>query len=75
MKIMQNVKCSDFYYKKEWKGSRLKGEENLYVWVIYYKDGRRIDIADTKKEAMRFVSQKVKEMNAILEAARKKYNQ
>ena len=75
MKIMPNVKCSDFHYKKEWKGSRLNGEENLYVWKIYYKDGRYVDMADTKKEAIRFVSQKVKEMNAILEAARKKYNQ
>lgn len=75
MKIADNIKCKDFEIRGYWTGSRLKGQENLWNYEVYYK-GHRVKqdyIAHTKTEARAFISRKVKAVNAVLNAARKKY--
>ena len=75
MKIADNIKCKDFEIRGYWAGSRLKGQENLWNYRIYYK-GQEVEpdyVAHTKTEAKAHISKKVKAVNAVLNAARKKY--
>ncbi len=73
MKIADNIKCKDFTIVARPSGSRLKGNENLWFYHVYY-NGKEIDqqyMATTKKEARAFISDKVRKVNAVLNKARK----
>lgn len=72
MNIADNIKCKEFTFKCRPTGSRLQGMENTWQYDIYFR-GKRVGTARTKKEAQKWVSAKVKAVNAVLEAARKKY--
>lgn len=72
MKIADNIKCKEFTFKCRPTGSRLKGMENTWEYAIYFR-GKQVGTARTKKDAQKWVSAKVKAVNAVLEAARKKY--
>lgn len=72
MKIAENIKCKDFVYRSRPHGGRLSGQENLWVCDVYY-NGHLVTTCDNKTVARRWVSQKVKAVNAVLDAARKKY--
>lgn len=74
MKIAENIKCKEFSLKSRPTGSQLKGQENTWEYAIYFR-GRMVGTAITKKEAQKWVSKKVKAVNAVLEAARKKYGE
>lgn len=71
MKIMGDLKCKDFAYKSRWAGSRLKGEEHLWVCDVYLR-GKLVHTARNKTEATRWVSKTVRAANAILGAARQR---
>ena len=71
MKIMDDLKCKDFTYKSRWTGSRLKGEEHLWVCDVYLR-GKLVHTARNNTEATRWVSKTVRAANAILRAARKR---
>lgn len=75
MKIAENVKCKDFNLVWRWHRQNIQGLENDGYYEIWYQHKKLIGEARTKKEAQKIISQKVKEVNRILEAARKKYNQ
>ena len=73
MKIADNIKCKDFEIRGEWAGSRLEGQENLWIYRIYYK-GQPVRTkypAHTKAEARAIISEKVRKVNAVLNKARK----
>ena len=73
MKIADNIKCKDFEIVARPSGSRLKGQENLWFYHIYYK-GKEIDqkyMATSQAEARAFISKKVRKVNAVLNKARK----
>lgn len=72
MKIADNIKCKEFTFKCRPTGSRLKGMENTWEYEIYFR-GKQVGTARTKKDAQKWVSARVKAVNAVLEAARKKY--
>lgn len=72
MKIAKNIKCKEFTLRCRRTGSRLRGMENTWQYDIYFR-GKLVGDARTKKEAQKWVSAKVKAVNAVLEAARKKY--
>lgn len=74
MKIAENIKCKDFSLKWAWNRQNIQGRENAGHYEIWFQN-KMIGTARTKKEAQRTISQKVKEVNRVLEAARKKYNQ
>lgn len=70
MKIADNIKCKEFTYKSRRYGGQLRGQENLWVCEIWFR-GKKVATVRTKTEAKKWVSRKVKEVNAVLEAARK----
>lgn len=72
MEIAENIKCKDFDFVSRRKGSRLLGQENLWVCDIYYK-GQCVATVENKTAAKRWVSKRVRSVNTILGAARKKY--
>lgn len=74
MKIAENIKCKEFSFKCRPTGSQLKGQENTWEYAIYFR-GHMVGTASTKKEAQKWVSKKVKAVNTVLEAARKKYGE
>lgn len=74
MKIAENIKCKDFSLKWAWRRQNIRGRENAGHYEIWLQHKKMIGTAATKKEAQRIISQKVKEVNQILKAARKKYN-
>lgn len=74
MKIAENIKCKDFSLKWAWHRQNIQGRENAGHYEIWFLGKKMIGTAATKKEAQRIISQKVKEVNQILKAARKKYN-
>ena len=70
MKMPDKFYCKDFTIKGEWAGSRIEGQENLWIYRIYYK-GQEIKQkypATTKTEARAVISAKVRKANAILKA-------
>ena len=73
MKIADNIKCKDFTIKGEWAGSRIAGQENLWIYRVYYngKEIKQKYPATTKTEAKAFISASVRKANAILNKARK----
>lgn len=73
MEIAKNLKCKDFAFVSRRTGSQLRGRENQWVCDIYY-NGRCVATAENKTAAKRWVSKRVRAVNTILEAARKKYN-
>lgn len=73
MEIARNVKSQDFGVKWTWHRKNIQGGENFGYYEIWFQGKKMIGTAATKKEAQRFISQKVKAINHILEAARKKY--
>ncbi len=74
MKIAENIKCKDFSVKWAWHRQNIQGRENAGHYEIWFQH-KMIGTAPTKKEAQRIISKKVKEVNRVLEAARRKYNQ
>lgn len=74
MNIAENIKCKEFTFKCRPTGSRLRGMENTWEYEIWFR-GKIVGTARTKKEAQQLVSKKVKTVNAVLEAARKKYGE
>ncbi len=72
MKIAENIKGKEFSFKCRPTGSQIKGQENTWEYAIYFR-GRQVGTARTKKGAQEWASKKVKAVNAVLEAARKKY--
>lgn len=75
MKVADNIKCKDFGLKWVFERQNIKGLENGGYYEIWFQHKKLIGKARTKAEAQKIISQKVKEVNRILEAARKKYNQ
>ena len=73
MKIADNIKCKDFEIRCEWAGSRLAGQENLCNYRVFYKghEVKQEYMAHTKAAAKAFISAKVKQVNAVLNKARK----
>ena len=74
MKIAESIKSKDFSLKWVWHRQNIQGRENAGYYEIWFQGKKKIGTAPTKKEAQRIISQKVKDVNRILEAARKKYN-
>ena len=73
MKIADNIKYKDFDIRGEWAVSQLAGQENLWNYRVYYK-GKEIKqkyMAHTKTEARAFIRRKVRQVNAVLNKARK----
>lgn len=75
MKVAENIRGKDFSLKWVWNRRNIQGQENYGYYQIWYQDKKMIDTAPTKKEAQKIIGEKVKEVNRILEAARKKHNQ
>lgn len=71
MKIAENIKSKEFTFKSRPTGCQLKGMEHTWEYAIYFR-GSQVGTARTKKEAQKWVSAKVKAVNAVLEAARKR---
>ena len=74
MKIAENIKCKDFSLKWAWHRQNIQGRENAGYYEIWFQHKKMIGTENTKKEAQRIISQKVKDVNRVLEAARKKNN-
>lgn len=74
MKIADNIKRKDFSLKWAWNRRNIQGRENAGYYEIWFQHKKMIGTAATKEEARRIISQKVKAVNQVLEAARKKYN-
>lgn len=74
MNIAENIKCKEFTFRCRPTGNRLRGMENTWEYEIWFR-GKIVGTARTKKEAQQWVSKKVKAVNAVLEAARKKYGE
>lgn len=75
MKIVDNIKYKDFEIRGYWPGIRPEGQEKLWNYRIYYKD-QEVEpgyMAHTIDEAEAYIHKKVKAINAVLNAARKKY--
>lgn len=75
MKIADNIKCKDFVIIAKPSGNRLKGQENLCFYHVYYNGAEVYQeyMATTKAEVKVFISAKVKKVNTILNKARKVY--
>lgn len=75
MKVAENIKCKDFSLQWVWNRQNIQGRENNGYYKIWYQGKKLIGTARTKQEAQKIIKQKVKEVNGVLEAARKKYSQ
>lgn len=73
MKIADNIKCKEFTFKCRRTGNQLKGFENQWCYDVYFRGHLVADRFNTKKDAQKWVSENVKMVNKVLEAARKKY--
>lgn len=73
MKIADNIRCKDFKIVAKPSGSRLKGNENLWFYHIYY-NGKEVDqeyMATSQAEAKAKIGAMVKKVNVVLNKARK----
>ena len=73
MKIADNIKCKDFKIVARPSGSRLKNQENLWFYNVYY-NGKEIDqqyMATSQAQAKAFISDRVRKVNAVLNKARR----